>query len=112
MRPLHRARRLCRLALHPAACVAVGNIDRAAAGAGGMRCDYEFRSYVVTPEERLVRLETQMADQREDMKTLIKKVEDLTAAANKGRGAIAVFVTGGAIFGAIVSWIAKTIGAA
>jgi len=66
----------------------------------------------VTPEERLVRLETQMADQREDMKTLIKKVEDLTAAANKGRGAIAVFVTGGAIFGAIVSWIAKTIGAA
>ena len=39
----------------------------------------------MTPEERLVRLETQMADQREDMKTLIKKVEDLTAAANKGQ---------------------------
>jgi hypothetical protein len=59
----------------------------------------------MTPEERIVRLETQMADQRDDMRRVMAKLDELTAAANQGRGMLAMLVTGGAIAGGFVTWL-------
>ena len=59
----------------------------------------------MTPEERIVRLETQMQDQRDDMKDVIRKLDKLIADANQGRGMLVMLVSGGAVFGGVVTWL-------
>lgn len=67
----------------------------------------------MTPEERdrLTKAEAQLEEQRrvndeirETLKSLLAKVEALTAEANKGKGALAVIVTASGTLGALISW--------
>lgn len=61
----------------------------------------------MTPEERLAVVESQVSDMRADVARMSDKIDRLTEAANKGRGAVAVLVSAGTIGGSIIGWLAS-----
>ena len=59
----------------------------------------------MTVEERIAVLETQQINLNIAFSRMEKKIDDLTEAANKGKGAVAVLIGVGSIFGGLVSWL-------
>lgn len=68
---------------------------------------------IMTPDERdrLTRVETYMdsvknaiLDQKRALERLSEDIEKLTAAANKGRGAVAVLLGLGSVIGGTLTW--------
>lgn len=59
----------------------------------------------MTTEERLARLETLVAEQKEDIQTLSKKVDRLLEAVHQARGGWLLLLPLGAIVGAVVTWL-------
>lgn len=69
-----------------------------------------------TERDRLTKVEAQneearrvISEIRDDIKALMGKVEALTAEANKGKGALAVFVTSSGAVGAVLGWVVSHI---
>lgn len=58
-------------------------------------------------EERVARLEAVAEHQQETLDRILQKVEDLTAMANRGKGAIAVLIGIGGVLGTVGTLLAE-----
>lgn len=62
-----------------------------------------------TDAERLAVLETRQTALEATFARMESKIDQLTADANRGKGAIAVLISIGTIFGGVIGWLASRI---